>query len=130
MKPLAIVVAIAVCCPAAALAGREFTSNHPEEQYPNDAPPLTSGGPYEDMLKQVQEKLRAQGFDAGPANGAFNTKTQAALAQFQLSRNLPASGAMDDATLAVLGVEPIASAASADSGEPSPGESTVSARPE
>ena len=130
MKHLAIVVAIAVCLPAAALAGREFTSNHPEEQYPNDAAPLTSGGPYEDMLKQVQEKLRAQGFDAGPANGAFNTKTQAALAQFQLSRNLPASGALDDATLAVLGVESVSFAPSGDSAEASPEAATVSARPE
>jgi peptidoglycan hydrolase-like protein with peptidoglycan-binding domain len=105
MKSLAIVVAITVCLPAAALAGRTFTSNHPEEQYPADAAPITSGGRYEDMLKQVQEKLNALGFDAGPANGTFNTKTQAALAQYQRAYSLPVSGAMDGTTLAVLGVE-------------------------
>ena len=105
MKPLTIVLAITVCLPAAALAGPTFSMNHPEEQYPNDAPPLTTGGPYEELLKRVQEALNARGFDAGPANGAFTTKTQAALAQFQLRNVIPASGALDDATLAELRVE-------------------------
>jgi peptidoglycan hydrolase-like protein with peptidoglycan-binding domain len=105
MKSLAIVVAITVCLPAAAFAGREFSSNHPEEQYPANAAPITSGGPYEDLLKQVQEKLNALGFDAGPANGTYSTKMQAALAQFQLASSLPASGALDDATLFALGVD-------------------------
>jgi peptidoglycan hydrolase-like protein with peptidoglycan-binding domain len=105
MKPLAIVLAVAISFPAAALAGREFSSNHPEEQYPGNLAPLTSGGPYEELLKQVQEKLRAHGFDAGPANGTYSTKMQAALAQFQLASSLPASGALDDATLFELGVD-------------------------
>jgi len=39
------------------------------------------------------------------ANGDFGEKTQAALGQFQLARNLPASGQLDDATLAELGVQ-------------------------
>jgi peptidoglycan hydrolase-like protein with peptidoglycan-binding domain len=105
MKRLSIVVAaITVCLPAVTLAATPFTSNHPEEAYPDNAAPLTSGV-FEDLLKQVQEKLRANGFDAGTANGTFNSKTQAALAQFQLSRNLPASGALDDKTLDELGVK-------------------------
>ena len=57
-----------------------------------------------EIIKQVQQKLHQQGFDAGPVNGDFGAKTQAALAQFQLSRVLPASGALDDQTLAELGV--------------------------
>ena len=106
MKPLAIVLtAIAVGLPATALAGPTFSTNHPQEQYPDEAPPLTAGGPYEALLKQVQEKLNARGFYAGPANGAFTTKTQAALAQFQMANLIPASGALDDATLAELGVQ-------------------------
>ena len=106
MKPAAIVLAaIALAVPAAASAGSAFSAIHPQEQYPDDAAPITSGGPYEALLKQVQEKLNARGFAAGPANGAFTTKTQAALTQFQLANVLPASGALDDATLAELGVE-------------------------
>ena len=106
MKPLAVVLtAIAVVLPAAALAGPALPTMNPQEQYPDNAPQITSGGPYEALLKQVQEKLNARGFSAGPANGAFTQKTQAALAQFQLANVLPASGALDDATLAELGVE-------------------------
>ena len=105
MKLLATLVAIALSIPLSTLAGGGFTSLSPEKAYPNDAAPLTSGGEFEGLFKQVQEKLNAQGFDAGPVNGAFTSKTQAALVQFQLSRLLPASGALDDKTLSELGVE-------------------------
>jgi len=66
---------------------------------------MTAPGPYDDMIKQVQEKLNRLGFDAGPVNGDFGQKTQAALAQFQLANLLPASGALDNATLKELGVQ-------------------------
>jgi peptidoglycan hydrolase-like protein with peptidoglycan-binding domain len=86
-------------------AGNAVSDNHPEAAYPDNAPPLFSPGPNADVIKRVQEKLAALGFDAGPANGEFGTKTQAALAQFQLSELLPASGALDEHTLAALGVD-------------------------
>jgi peptidoglycan hydrolase-like protein with peptidoglycan-binding domain len=57
------------------------------------------------FISEVQEKLRALGFDAGPVNGDFGSKTQAALAQFQLSRTIPASGQLDNETLDELGVK-------------------------
>lgn len=91
---------------ASAFAAGEFSSLHPEEAYPDDAPTLVSPGPYADFIKQVQQKLHEEGFDAGPVNGDFGSKTQAALAQFQLSRALPASGMLDDVTLSALGVRP------------------------
>ncbi|HZQ73469.1 MAG TPA: peptidoglycan-binding domain-containing protein, partial [Burkholderiales bacterium] len=56
------------------------------------------------LIQQVQQKLRALGFDAGPVNGDFGSKTQAALAQFQLARSLPVSGSLDAATLDALGL--------------------------
>ena len=68
-------------------------------------PRMTAPGPYDDMVKQAQEKLNGLGFDAGPVNGDFGEKTQAALAQFQLANLLPASGALDEQTLTELGVE-------------------------
>jgi peptidoglycan hydrolase-like protein with peptidoglycan-binding domain len=105
MKHLATVLAITLCAPLSTLAGGGFTSLSPEKAYPNDAAPLTSGGEFEGLFRQVQERLQALGFDAGPANGAFSAKTQAALVQFQLSRMLPASGALDETTLSALGVE-------------------------
>jgi peptidoglycan hydrolase-like protein with peptidoglycan-binding domain len=104
MKPrLFAVAAAALIAPLAASAQSAFTSLHPEEQYA-DPPAQATAHPYSDFIMQVQQSLRAHGFDGGPPNGDFGTKTQAALTQFQLSRNIPASGQLDDQTLAELGV--------------------------
>jgi peptidoglycan hydrolase-like protein with peptidoglycan-binding domain len=105
MKLLAFAVSVALLFGApGAIAADPFTSLHPEEAYPDPEKPV-SQDQYFGFISQVQEKLRALGFDAGPANGDFGAKTQAALAQFQLSRTIPASGQLDDATLAELGIE-------------------------
>ena len=86
-------------------AGTALSDMHPEEAYADNLPPLvTSPGPYAPLITDVQQKLHELGFDAGPVNGQFGSKTQAALAQFQLSQTLPASGALDDATLRGLGL--------------------------
>jgi peptidoglycan hydrolase-like protein with peptidoglycan-binding domain len=61
--------------------------------------------PYIDFNKRVQERLTALGFYTGPINGDIGPNSQAALAQFQLSLPLPASGALDDQTVAALGLE-------------------------
>jgi peptidoglycan hydrolase-like protein with peptidoglycan-binding domain len=62
-------------------------------------------GPYADpLVMRVQEQLNTLGFDAGPPNGEWNERTQAALAQFQLSRTIPAGGQLDERTLGELGV--------------------------
>jgi peptidoglycan hydrolase-like protein with peptidoglycan-binding domain len=100
------VIAAALVLAAPALAGTALSDLHPEEAHPNDAPPVVSASPYADLIRQVQEKLHALDFDPGPVNGAISTKTQAALAQFQLSQLLPASGAIDQRTLLALGIDP------------------------
>lgn len=88
-----------------ASAATPFTSMHPEAAYPDNAPMLVEPGDYAPLFRAVQERLRELGFDAGPANGDFGAKTQAALAQFQLARDLPVSGMLDDRTRAELGVD-------------------------
>jgi peptidoglycan hydrolase-like protein with peptidoglycan-binding domain len=98
--------------PLSTLGAGAFSSIHPEEAYPDPAQG-GSGDPYTGFITRVQEKLRELGFDAGPANGDFGPKTQTALGQFQLSRDIPASGQLDDATLAELGVQREAAQASA-----------------
>jgi len=90
--------------PALTLSGGPFTSLHPEEAYPDPEVPADFD-PYAGLVSEVQRMLRARGFDAGPINGDFGAKTQAALAQFQLSASIPASGSLDDATLAELGID-------------------------
>ena len=60
--------------------------------------------PYKGLISEVQEKLRELGFDPGPTNGDLGLDTQAALAQFQLSRAILAGGQLDDLTLEELNV--------------------------
>ena len=96
-------VLLCLLAPLSALASGPFTSLHPEEHLP-DAVEQPSSDPYTGFISKVQEKLHALGFDPGPVNGDLNAKTQAALAQFQLSRTVPAGGQLDDQTLAELGV--------------------------
>lgn len=88
----------------AAFAADATTSLHPEAAIPDPAAPIAPGD-YSGLIRQVQEKLNGLGFDAGPVNGEWNEKTQAALAQFQLSLPIPAGGQLDERTLAELGVE-------------------------
>lgn len=119
---MVLVVGATLLTPLGALAN-EFTSLHPEAAHPDRTPHTqqVSPGPYTEFNKRVQEKLHQLGFDAGPVNGDFGSKTQAALAQFQLSVPLPASGQLDDQTLAALGVERDARASAGASGDASAG---------
>ena len=103
MRPRLLLVAAALAVPLVATAQDALTSLHPEDQYP-DPPAEATLHPYSELVAQVQRALGAMGFDAGPPNGDFGTKTQAALAQFQLSQTIPASGALDDQTLDALGI--------------------------
>ena len=111
--------ALLLLAPLSTLGAGAFTSIHPEEAYPDPAQGGSSD-PYTGFITSVQEKLRELGFDAGPANGDFGPKTQTALGQFQLSRDIPASGQLDDATLAELGVQREAAQASAGASADSP----------
>jgi hypothetical protein len=111
-----VIAAAALLMPLAAGARGPFTSLHPEEAYPNGLPPLASPGPDVDFIKLVQIRLLERGFDVGLINGDLANKTQTALAQFQIANNLPASGALDDATLDALDIQRPVEAASAASG--------------
>ncbi len=100
---LAGALVVGACFPA--FAANPIGAMHPEESIPDNLPRMPSPGPYDDFIKQVQQKLHEAGFDAGPVNGDFGEKTQAALAQFQLANLLPASGALDGATLLALDLQ-------------------------
>lgn len=77
------------------------------------------------FVKEAQEQLAALGFYSGPINGDFGPNTQAALAQFQLSRILPASGQLDAETSLELGIARDATAAGGEGAAPR-GESRAS----
>ncbi len=55
-------------------------------------------------VRQVQQALSAQGFDPGPADGKWKTKTESALMLFQEAQGMQATGQLDQQTLASLGV--------------------------
>lgn len=53
------------------------------------------------MIRNVQENLKAKGYDAGRADGVWGPQTQGALEQFQQAQGMPA-GELDEQTLAIL----------------------------
>jgi peptidoglycan hydrolase-like protein with peptidoglycan-binding domain len=55
-------------------------------------------------VKQVQQALKKEGHDPGPVDGVMGQKTQQALRDFQKSKNLEATGRLDDQTADALGV--------------------------
>lgn len=57
-----------------------------------------------ETIKQVQQALSNQGYNAGPADGKMGSKTKSALKKFQESQGMQASGNLDQQTLAALGV--------------------------
>ena len=117
MKTRAFITAI-LFAPLTAIAAGAFTSNHHESAIPDPTEPI-SQSPYSGFISRVQERLRVLGFDAGPVNGDFGEKTQAALAQFQIANTIPAGGQLDDRTLAELGVARDDAQASAGASAPS-----------
>src|SRR5687768_14037422 len=68
-------------------------------------PTPTPTDPNVEMVKRVQERLHANGYDVGPVNGVLDMRTQAAIAQFQLSQAMPAGGTIDRDTLKALGID-------------------------
>ena len=61
--------------------------------------------PAETTVKLAQEQLHHLGFYTGRIDGNLSGEAQAALTQFQLAQQIPASGALDDETLKALGVQ-------------------------
>lgn len=58
------------------------------------------------LVIQVEEALNKKGYDVGQADGKMDQKTQDALSQFQQSQGLPATGLIDEQTLATLEIQP------------------------
>jgi membrane-bound lytic murein transglycosylase B len=55
-------------------------------------------------VRQVQHALNQRGYRAGPVDGLMGQATQTALMQFQRAENLEATGALNQQTLAALGI--------------------------
>jgi len=60
--------------------------------------------PRHDLIRQVQERLKAVGFNPGAIDGAMGPQTRDALRWFQNAKGLRATGELDEVTLDALGV--------------------------
>jgi peptidoglycan hydrolase-like protein with peptidoglycan-binding domain len=56
------------------------------------------------LFRELQRRLREEGFYPGPVDGVFGPGTRTALSQYQARHGLPRTGALDDATGRALGV--------------------------
>lgn len=61
-------------------------------------------------VKAVQQQLQQKGLYHGKVNGVMNSKTQAAIRQYQQQNNLNVTGTLDQQTLNSLGVSPTGTA--------------------
>ena len=86
-----LVISLLSLCPVVVAAGE---ASREGEQRPEQRQLLTK-----EQIQQVQERLRAEGVDPGPADGVLTPQTEAAIRQYQEKQGLPVSGALDEATL-------------------------------
>lgn len=73
------------------------------------------------VIRQAQEKLSAQGYIAGSADGVWGPKTRAALEKFQKTKDITPTGVLDPQTLAALGINGQQTAAANTGGTPQSG---------
>jgi peptidoglycan hydrolase-like protein with peptidoglycan-binding domain len=56
------------------------------------------------LMRRLQERLSAAGFDPGPIDGLYGPQTRQALSQFQKAYGLDTTGELNPATRKVLGL--------------------------
>jgi len=56
------------------------------------------------LVRSVQENLKAEGIDAGPIDGIWGPRTSAGVREFQQKQDLDASGQLNAQTLSALGI--------------------------
>lgn len=59
----------------------------------------------QNTIREIQQSLRQEGFDPGPADGVWGPQTASAVRSFQMEKNLQATGEPTSSTLNELGVE-------------------------
>jgi hypothetical protein len=64
----------------------------------------SSTSPRRDLMRQVQERLQAVGYNPGTIDGSMGPQTQQALRWFQNAQGLRATGDLDEYTLNALGI--------------------------
>ncbi len=90
-------------------AGHRSSSSDATAAQPEPSGTATPGYSATDLspeqVRLVQRALADRGY-AVDLTGAFDARTQSALAEFQRARGLPANGMLDASTLETLGIDP------------------------
>ena len=89
-------ILLAFVATGALIAGPAFARPSRNEMTPSQVKSST--------LKEAQQKLNQKGFDAGPVDGKWGTKTAEAVKSFQEKNKLPQTGKLDEQTLTDLGI--------------------------
>ncbi len=105
-----IVIATAAVFPAGAFAAGDYSSPPPRQSQSQGAMLQPQGGREAQaqpsgVVRQVQQQLKQQGINAGPVDGQWGPLTEKGVRQFQQSKNIQASGQLDEQTLAALGIQ-------------------------
>jgi peptidoglycan hydrolase-like protein with peptidoglycan-binding domain len=82
--------------------GPNFAKNEYDNKLAAAFARLSAGGLPDLRVRTAQMLLMYRGFDPGPIDGAMGNRTRNALRQFQGQAGSPATGEIDDATLAAL----------------------------
>jgi hypothetical protein len=107
IKPLRLLIIGAAAASVAACGGmfgdRSSSSSGTQSRSPQQVS-ASSNAVSPDLVRSVQEQLRARGVNAGPVDGIWGPGTYQGLQKFQSSQGLPATGQLDAPTLQALGI--------------------------
>ncbi|HZP85848.1 MAG TPA: peptidoglycan-binding domain-containing protein [Burkholderiales bacterium] len=65
------------------------------------------------MVREIQQKLKQQGYDVREIDGKWGPKTEGALKQWQQAQGMTANGELDQQTMAALGLQGAGSSSTA-----------------
>ena len=80
----------------ASAAGQDVPRAQPGQEVP---PPVS-----EQLVRDVQERLKGKGVDAGPVDGIWGPRTSSGVREFQEREGIDATGQLSVPTLAALGI--------------------------
>jgi peptidoglycan hydrolase-like protein with peptidoglycan-binding domain len=75
--------------------------------------------PSRQRMKQIQLALKERGYDPGPIDGDWGSKSSSALKRFEKDHDLPADGGLDSLALITLGLGPKPPTNTASANQPS-----------
>ncbi len=101
MKLRYFLAASAACASLSAFAWDQQGNQQSSEQMQQDRSAQLSHT-QDQTIRDAQQKLAAQGYDPGAADGKLGPRTQQQIMKFQQDHQLRASGQLDDQTLAAL----------------------------